>query len=345
LTLLMLHRSVGAPAMAWGFLVSSLLQASVTLVPVLAHGWRRLMPLSSPRVREIVRLMAPIVLFGVLIHAVSLFERYYASGLPDGELTYLGYATKISDMVVALLGTGIATAIFPTMTKKYVRSGTPGLVDTVEYGVRLTLALALPALAVISSVALPLMDVLLERGAFSNADTLSVSRVLPVVMASGLVMAMVGGLVSQAFFVIKDTYSVSILAALASGLYIPLAGLLAGIRGYVGLAWARLLCSALPVVVLLMLLTRRLGLNLPRVLKHFVSYAFASAVAALGAWMTNSSLRAMPATPRVLGAVAVGGVIYAATLWPIDGETARALLEMTGLRGIVAGARAVFGFD
>jgi len=345
LTLLLLYRSVGAPAMAWGFLVSSVLQAGVTLVPVLAHGWRRLMPLSHPRVQEIVKLMAPIVLFGVLIHAVSLFERYYASGLPDGELTYLGYATKISDMIVALLGTGIATAMFPTMTRVHACRGKPGLVDTTEYGLRLTLAVALPALAITSAVALPLLNVLFERGAFGYADTLSVSRVLPVVMASGLVMAMVGGLLSQAFYVIKDTYSVSILAALASGLYIPLAGVLVGFRGFVGLAWARLLCSALPVVALTGLLTARLGLNLSRVLKKVVGYALASVVAALGAWMTNNSLGALPAALKVVGAVTAGGTIYVAALWPIDGEAARALLEMTGLRRVGTGARALFGSE
>jgi putative peptidoglycan lipid II flippase len=329
--------------MAWGYLVASVLQASVTLVPVLSHGWRRLMPLRSDRVGEIARLMMPFVLFGALIHSTSLFERYFASGLPDGQLSYLEYAFKISGIVIALVGSSVATAVFPAMTRAQVRAGNSGLIEQAEYGLRLTLILCLPALTIISAVAEPLVKLLFEHGAFRHADTLSVSRVLPIVMTSGVVFGMIGSLISRVYYVSKDTYTVSIVTAATSALYILLGKVLAGVHGYTGLAWARLLSAALSVVILSGLLARRLNLDLSTLLKRTLGYGVASLVAYAAARLTSSGLRSLPASLRVLSALAMAVPLYMVTLFPIDRQAAGAVLEMTGSRRVLTGAKAVLG--
>jgi putative peptidoglycan lipid II flippase len=95
--LLSLHSHMGPMALAWGNLGAAILQACVTAVPVISHGWKRLLPLSDPRVKEIFKLISPFILFGLITSSRLIFERFFASGLPDGQLSYLGYANKISD--------------------------------------------------------------------------------------------------------------------------------------------------------------------------------------------------------------------------------------------------------
>ena len=76
-----------------------------------------------------------------------------------------------------------------------------------------------------------------------------------------------------------------------------------------------------------------------------VGYGIASLVASLGARLAAQSLGAARPVLAVLGAVTVGAVLYMAALWPIDGEAARALLEMSGMRRVMTGTRAIFGSD
>jgi putative peptidoglycan lipid II flippase len=343
LTLLVLYPRAGAIAMAWAYLVASALQASVTVIPVLSHGWRRLMPLRGDGVREIARLMMPFVLFGTLIHSTPLFERYFASGLPDGQLSYLEYASKISGIVIALLGSGVATAVFPAMTRAHLRAGDKGLIERAEYGLRLTLAVCLPTLSIISAVAVPLVTILFEHGAFSHVDTLSVSRVLPIALSSGVVVGMAVSLVGRVYYVSKDTHTVSLVTAATSALYVLLARVLVGAQGYSGLAWARLLSAGLSLVMLSGLLVRRLNLDLSALSKRILGYGLASLVAYAAARLTYLGLGSLPAFPRLLSAMAAGVFLYMATLLPIDRQVAGAVLEMTGSRQVLTGARAMLG--
>ena len=341
MVLLVLYRSAGPLSLAWGYLVAAALQACVTLIPVLRHGWTRLMSLRDSRVHEMVRLMLPFVFFGLLTYSTSLFERYYASGLPDGDLSYLGYASKISEIMMALIGAGIATAIFPAMARAYAEKGEAGLVEKAEYGFRLTLAVAMPALAIVSAVSVPLVTFLFERGAFQHTATLSVSRIVPIVMIGAVVFQMVSNLINRTYYATRDTHTVSIVAAVTSGLYILLAKVLVDTWGYVGLARARPLCGGLALLVLSWLLARKLrSLHTVKLFRDTLMYGVVSLVAFLAARLVTNALALLPALLQSLVALLVAGPLYLAILFRMDREIAVSVLEMTGVRRIVVRARA-----
>jgi putative peptidoglycan lipid II flippase len=341
--LLVLYRAVGPLALAWGYLASVALGTGVTLVPVLGHGWRRLMRLSDGRVHEMARLIAPFIFFGLLTRCTLLFERYFASGLPDGDLSYLGYASKVSKIVMTLLGAGIATAIFPPMARAYAQNGEAGLVEKAEYGFRLTLAVALPTVAILSAVAVPLVTLLFERGAFRHTATLSVSRIVPIVMIGGVLVGMLGNMIGRTFYVTKDTHTLPMVAAVISVLYILLAKALVDTGGYVGLAFAGLLTSGLSILAIPFLLRRKLrSFRTSRLLKDTLRYGAASLIAFLGARLASSALAFLPTLLQLLGAFIISGPLYMLILFRIDRDIAISVLEMTGVQRIVTGAKVGF---
>ena len=59
-TLFLLHPLIGPMSLAWGNLVSTILFASVTTIPVVRHGWKNLMPMKDPRVIELLKLITSI---------------------------------------------------------------------------------------------------------------------------------------------------------------------------------------------------------------------------------------------------------------------------------------------
>jgi putative peptidoglycan lipid II flippase len=338
---LVAYRTLGAVALAWGYLTHEVLRVSVTTLPVLRHGWDRLLPLRDPRVRELGKLMIPFVAFGLLTRSMPVLERFFASGLPDGDLSYLGYGAKIGNIVMGLLGAGIITAMFPAMARAYAQTGERGLVEQAGYGIRLTMAIGLPCVAVLSGVAVPLVSVLFERGAFGPAATLNVSRIMPAVITGTVLCPMVGNLLTRVYYVTKDTHTVPIVSSAAIVVYVFLAKGLADAQGYVGLALAQALYQVLAIIVLYALLLRKLR-SLPRrmLLASLLRYGALSAIAFGAAWLMSQGLRSLPALPRLLAALLAGGGLYLGILASVDRDVAISILEMTGAQRILRILRA-----
>jgi putative peptidoglycan lipid II flippase len=341
--LLSLHRSAGSMALAWGYLVAALLSAAVTVLPVLRHRWQSLIPLNDSRVRDMGRLIAPFILFGILTRSTSVLERYFASSLPDGDLSYLGYAGKVANILVAVLGSAIATAAFPAMARAYARRGETGLVRETEHGFRLTVAVACPALALFGAVSLPLVAVLFERGAFLHTATLATSRIVAIVILGALVFRMIGNLMTRVYYVTKDTHTVPMVVAVTTVLYVLLAKVLTDAHGYVGLALAQPLHSGLAIVILVVILVRRLtSFRAVSLARTTAIYTGASAAVFLAARAVSVALDFLPGILQLAAASLVAGAVYLTIVFRLDRDLARSLLRMAGLEQLSVGARVAF---
>lgn len=336
LVLWLLHGALGPMALAWGFFLGVLLQASMTTLPVIRHGWHGVLPLGDERVRKMIRLMAPLILFGLLTRAIPILERYFASGLADGALSYLGYASKTTRIFQTLLVASIGTAIFPVMSRAYTESGDAGLGETLHHGMRLTLAVGLPLLAIMTAVAVPFVQVLLERGAFQHETTLHVARILPVILAGTVLMPMVGNLLSRTFYVKKNTLIVPITAAAAMFVYIGLAILLVGKWGYVGLAVAQMVFAIAGVISLaLVLIYKFKAFRVTTILKPLVTYGAASLGAFVIAFLLTRLFGQLPSWLQLGIAVPVSAVVYLFILSQIDLKITKDILELIGIHQFV----------
>lgn len=331
--LFFLYRSLGPVALAWSYLVAVLAQASITVIPVLRRGWKYRIPLRDERVLNMVKLITPFIVFGVLTKATPVLQRYFASGLPDGDLSYLGYADKVVRIFDALLTSSVATAIFPAMSSAFSNRGRDGLVDTLKYGLRLTAAVSLPLVAIMSAVAIPFTTVLFERGAFTREATLQVSRIVPIVVVGVVVFTMLGNLLARTFYVMKDTRTVPMIAAVSSIIYIFLAAFLVDIWGYVGLATAQTLFKAMGAVVLLLLLFHKLKLfKIRKIITSVTIYAIPSLLAFALAWGLLHILADRPPILQLIVAGGSAGLLYLGVLFQLDKKMARETLELVGLR-------------
>lgn len=343
LILLLLFGRIGAIALAWGYLISEVIKASVTVVPTLRHGWKKVLPLNDLRVRNLGRLILPFIIFGVLTRATLIFERYYASWLPDGDLSYLGWGVKINKIVLALFGVSIATAIFPAMAKSFSTDGKTALVEKLEYGLRLSLVVGLPVVMIIAALAEPLVSVLFERGEFDQSTTLHVSRVVPILLFGGVMLVMIHNIIRRAFYVTKDTYTPPIVDSFASILYFIIAGIFVRNWGYVGLAWVTPVYSGLDILVLFIILARRLK---PFPSKDFLQksflYSAASLLAFLTAWFSYSVLSSISALSQLIICSLLAGIIYMIVLFRFDYEIAQSILELTGVQRIINRAKNFF---
>ena len=174
--------------LAWAVLGGGVLQLALQLPYLARIGMLpRLRPdFSDPGLRRILRLMGPAV-FGVSIAQVSLLiNTIFASFLANGSVSWLYYADRLMEFPTGLLGVALSTVLLPSLSKYYSSDATEAYSHLLDWGLRLTLLLALPAAVALALLAVPLISTLFHYGHFSVEDVWMTRRAL-VAYSIGLV--------------------------------------------------------------------------------------------------------------------------------------------------------------
>ena len=175
-------------ALAWAVFAGGILQ--------LAFQWpflRRIRMLPRPRwdpkdegVRRILRLMGPAA-FGVSIAQVSLLiNTQIASRLGDGPVSWLYYADRLMEFPSALLGVAIGTVLLPSLVKRHHEGDAPAYSRLLDWGLRVTLLLALPAALALCLLAVPIITTLFWHGDHFSQHDVFMTRNALVAYAAGL---------------------------------------------------------------------------------------------------------------------------------------------------------------
>ena len=159
-------------ALAWSVAVGGVLQLFFQ-VPSL----RRLQLLPRFRLNfrdagvwRIMKLMGP-AMFGVSIGQISLvINTIFASFLVTGSVSWLYYADRLMEFPTGLLGVALGTILLPSLSKHFAQGAIEEYSKLLDWGLRLTLMLALPAALALAILAVPLIATLFHYGKFSAHD-------------------------------------------------------------------------------------------------------------------------------------------------------------------------------
>ena len=159
--------------------------------------WR--LDLGHPGLRRIFRLMLP-ALFGVSIGQISLLiNTIFASFLVSGSVSWLYYADRLMEFPAGMLGVALGTILLPTLSKYYAQGNAQDYSRLLDWGLRLTLLLALPAAAALAVLAIPLIATLFHYGRFSVDDAWMTQQAL-VAYSLGLVGLILVKILAPGFY-------------------------------------------------------------------------------------------------------------------------------------------------
>jgi putative peptidoglycan lipid II flippase len=158
--------------LAWAVFAGGVLQLALQ-IPFLARmgllpRWR--LNLKHPGVRRILKLMAPAA-FGVSISQISLLiNTIFASFLVTGSVSWLYYADRLMEFPSGMLGVALGTILLPSLSKYHADANQQEYARLLDWGLRVTVLLAMPAAAALAVLALPLIAALFHYGRFSAED-------------------------------------------------------------------------------------------------------------------------------------------------------------------------------
>ncbi len=253
------HRfSVPIEAQAWGVLIAGFVQLSFLLIFMVKYKlfvWPRL-SFKDPGVKRILKIMGP-ALFGASVGQLSLLlNTIFASFLAVGSISWLYYSDRLAFFPLGVFGVALATVVLPHLSSKHATKAPTDYAKALDWGIRLNLLIALPAMVCLMVIAGPLIISLFQYGHFSHFDTF-MTRQSVLAYSFGLPAFMLVKVLCAAFYAQQQTkiavklgiYAILATMALNALLVFPLA--------HAGLALASSLGSWLNVVLLVIALSRR----------------------------------------------------------------------------------------
>jgi putative peptidoglycan lipid II flippase len=308
--------------LAWAVFVGGALQLAFQVPFLLKLGvmprWR--LDWRHPGVQRVLKLMAP-ALFGVSVSQISLvINTIFASFLPDGSVSWLYYADRLMELPAGVLGVAVGTILLPSLSKYHASANAAEYSRLLDWGLRITVLLAVPAAVALAVLALPLIAMLFHYGRFSAEDAWLTRQAL-VAYSVGLIGMILVKILAPGFYARQNVMTpvkIGIVTLVATQL-MNLA-FIAPLR-HAGLALAIGLGACLNALLLYRILKKE-KIYLPQpgwplfVLKVLASVAFMGIVlfTTMGeaSWWLGASWRLK--VPAMLGLVLIGTAAYAGCL-------------------------------
>ena len=257
LFVLSLRSSLGIKSIAVGMLAGSLIQ----FFSLLSILWRRYSPSFNFKDKEIVklaRLIIPLLIGSIFYRSNTLVERFIASKLGEGSISYLGYAYKIIIAFVLLINQGISTVLFPRMSEYSAVGDFERLKEILSKGIRALIIITVPVVFMIIFARLELVQIIFERGNFSHQDTIAVSKALIAYLGFFIVGAIALPIVNT-LYSLQETFKVALVGLFGFALYICLAFLLSDYLSYTGIALAVSIQYLISLIVFMFIVRMELG--------------------------------------------------------------------------------------
>ncbi len=200
--------TLGIYALALGTVVGFFLEAVVLLfflfhveTPSFAH-WRTVHAATT----EVGRQYAPLIAGALFMSGTFMVDQAMAAVLETGSVSLLIYGNKIVAFFLGIVSFALSTAVLPHFSLLVAQKDWPVLRHTLYTNIRVLLLITIPLTIILVYFSEPLVRLLFQRGAFTAADTHSVSRVqvfysllIPFYLLNILLARLISSLGSNAF--------------------------------------------------------------------------------------------------------------------------------------------------
>ena len=268
--------------------------------------------LKHPGLRRVGQLMIPATL-GISVDQLNAFvDTVCASFLAEGSVTALYYSNRVMQLPLALFGIALSQVSLPAMSASVAHGRTDEVVETLNFALRLTLFMIVPAMTGLLILGHPIVQVLFQHGEFSSLATDLTTRAL-FFFSLGLFAYAAVKILASAFYAFQNTRVPVIIAGCCVLINIIMNLLLMRPMGVGGLALSTATASWVNATALYIILRRQLGrLGGWKVVITFLKASVASAGMAVFCLFTMHSIHRLPVALLLAVAIFGGAAVYLA---------------------------------
>ncbi|QYZ70548.1 murein biosynthesis integral membrane protein MurJ [Neotabrizicola shimadae] len=193
--------------LAWTVPLTGIAQLAFTWVSAARAGFspRLRLPRWTPELKRLLIIAGPAVLSGGVVQVNLLVGRQVAS-FTEGAVAWLSYADRLYQLPLGVVGIAIGTVLLPDLSRRLRAGDAEGGRASFNRGAEFALALTFPAAVALVVIALPLCEVLFQRGAFGPDDTAATALALAA-YGIGLPAFVLHKVLQPLFYAREDTRS------------------------------------------------------------------------------------------------------------------------------------------
>ncbi|MEL7434827.1 MAG: murein biosynthesis integral membrane protein MurJ [Chloroflexota bacterium] len=269
-------------AAATGWLIGALCQMVIQMPGLELSKLRISINWRHPALKSVLLLYVPVMLSLLMDTLVIRFFSYRLASQTgiEGGISYMIHATTLIQFPQGLVATAISIAILPTLSAQaaiVAKEGIRAFRDTLGLGIRLATTLIIPAAIGLLVLAVPIVRLLFEGGAFTAIDTDITALALRLYLI-GLPFAAIDLLLVYAFYARKDTFTPAMIGVFSHIVYIVTVLLLFEQFSLFSLMIADSIKHIVHAIVSGVILRRRMGGFGEQ---NFISTAFKTTLAAI----------------------------------------------------------------
>jgi putative peptidoglycan lipid II flippase len=178
---------IGGIVLAASTTVGAILQWLIQLPALAKEGLNKLQLVwdwKDPGVQEVLKVMGPATLSSGMLQINVFVSLFFASGMPEAAAG-LGYANLLVQTPLGLLSNALLVPLLPVYARLTAPQDRPELIGRIRQGLMLSNASMLPLGALMVGLAVPIVALIYERGAFDSSAAALVGQLL---MAYGIGM-------------------------------------------------------------------------------------------------------------------------------------------------------------
>ncbi len=314
---LALSGTLGPTALAVGLLIGTVAQFLIHVPGLRDLRPRWLNRQTMTEIGRMARLYLPVLLGLVISQVGVIIDRNLAWRTGDDSVAIMRFATTLVQLPLGLVVTATSFAILADLSRAAgieSEAGRKRFASTLSQGLRLSLALIIPATVGLAVLSHPVVETLFQRGAFDFEATQRTALAF-LIYSPQMPFVAVDQMLVFAFYARRDTLTPA-LVGLGGVLFYLAAGLISigplGL-GVFGLILANTLQNSLHAVVLIIIMIRRTGRDwLQGVPKTLRTSLFASIL--MAGFVALASSQIALGTLEVAAGIVLGAAIYLAAL-------------------------------
>ncbi len=195
------HSAQGILAVAYAFLAGTVVSTVVQL-PLFLRNVRWAIRFDED-VQRCGKLLLPLIAGAVYYNLDPIIDRHLASSV-DGQVSRLGYASRLAGALVTVATTGLAVVVFPKLSQLASDDDPHRFRSEVASAFRFLGFVIIPILAGLAFFSQPVVHDLFERGKFTPSDTAAVAGLI--ILYLGMILAAsLGEVAARVFYALQDT--------------------------------------------------------------------------------------------------------------------------------------------
>jgi putative peptidoglycan lipid II flippase len=296
LAVLIWRDRLGIDALLWGVVLAAAAYMIINFVPVsrvrIRYSVR--INLTHPAFKRFASTFGAVAAMAILVQVNNLATRFFATTLSPGSVSIVEYGFKFDLLLTGFFAMAVAVPAYTSLAESSAIGDMQEIRRTISAGVRLVAITTIPLAVLLVLFRIPVVDLWLQRGAFSSEHTQDVASFF-LYISPAFVLWSFGQIMVHAFYALEETGLLVGINLINVALIILLDMALITLFQVNGLAMANSIGSLAGAVVLWTVLNKKVGgLNIQSLALFFAKVTLAAGLMGILGRILYSLLGRLP---------------------------------------------------